>query len=264
MKEIKLPGFTSTIKADDALAISVFGEHGCGKTRFAITAPDPIGFVPLDRKARKTVELTAKALHKTVLMPTADFIRVENPLKLAIMEEKAAREYYRRHVDAVKEAAFKLYGHPDIRTVVIDTGTQLWEDILFANYGRNQRVMPRDRGPANQEMMDLLNVLSGKNLIITHKAAEIWRNDKPTGKFRASGFPHIGYSVNAEILLECDEDNEPDEDGTYAGYFKLFVHHCQANPMIQNKANPLLEDDMITFPGLANYIYPDSDLEDWT
>lgn len=254
------PGFTDNIHADDALALAIFGEQGSGKTRFACTAPDPIGFIPLDRKTRKTVERWMKEFDKKIIMPKADFIRVGNAMQLAKMDEREAKKHYRQHVDAIKEAAFRMYDIPEVRTVVIDTGTQLWEDMLFAEYGRSQRIMPRDRGPANQEMIDFLNFMSGKHLILTHKAQEIWKNDKPTGKNRLQGFPHLGYHVNVIAELQ----NNPTKTLNDSGCFIMNVSMCQDNPEIQGpNGKELLLDEEINFQMLAMKIYPESEWEQW-
>lgn len=254
-KTISIKGFSVNPKADDQLAIAVFGEQGSGKTRFAITAPDPIGFIPLDRKSRKTVDKIAKDLDKTVVMPDKDYIRVAEPMRLSVMKPDAAKVYYRQHVDAVKHAAFTLAAHADIKTIVVDTGTQLWEDILFAHFGRTDRIMPRDRGPANQEMIDFLNALSHKNLIITHKAKEIWKSDKPTGKYELAGFPHIGYHVNTMIEFVCDQNKKIDESDRF--YINVLL--CQDNPDIQGpNGNKLITDEMISFDVLSMFIFPEA------
>jgi len=279
MKEFKLdPGFTSTILADDKLALGIFGEQGSGKTRFGITAPDPIGIIPLDRKSRATVKRISEELGKKVVMPVHDFVRTENPMKMAMLKPTCGQSvdikltdaapryccaihYYRWHVNRIKSAAYTLYNNPGIRSIMIDTGTQLWEDILFAHFGRSERVMPRDRGPANQEMIEFLNCLSGKHLIITHKAREIWRNDKPTGRFDWAGFPHLGYHTNVIAEMVCDETKA---EGT-EGRFYLNMHLCQDNPDIQGPGGKkLLMDEQINFQTLAYSIYPDQDPDQWT
>jgi hypothetical protein len=278
VKEIKLDaGFTSNIKADDALAIALFGEQGSGKTRFGITMPDPIGVIALDRKTRKTVERIAKELDKTVVMPTEDFIRVAKPMQLALLKPSCganiesklddktpkmccAIHYYRWHVNRIKSAALKLYEHRDIKSILMDTGTQLWEDILFAHFGRNERIMPRDRGPANQEMIDFLNCLSGKHLTITHKAKQVWKNDKPTDKYEWQGFPHLGYHTNVIAELVCDDGKGMDDEGR----FYMNVHMCQDNPDIQGPGGKkILKDDSVNFPMLAYSVYPDVDVDEW-
>ena len=270
-----MEGFSTNTEPDDKVAIALFGKEGSGKTRFCCTAPDPIGFIPLDRKTRRTVNSINKELGKQIYMPDDDFVRVSNPMKLATLKDSCgssmptkspgghlccAKHYYRQHVNAVKQAAFTLYEHPSIRTIIIDTGTQLWEDMLFAEFGRSQRIMPRDRGAVNQEMIDLLNCLSGKNLIITHKAKEVWKNDHPTGKFEVAGFPHIGYHVNAMVEMAVDAKKKAEDQGR----FNLNVHLCQSNPDIQGpNGTGLLQDDAISFPMLALAMFPDSEAEEW-
>lgn len=252
-----LKGFTTDIKAGDSLAIAVHGLQGAGKSRFACTFPDPIGYIALDRKARRTVERVSKELGKTVVMPVEDFVRVSNPIQLANMKLDVAMAFYRNHVDTVKQAIYKMV--PAVKSIVIDTGSQLFEDMMFAHYGRAQRIMPRDRGELNQEMIDLLNFLSVRNLCIIHKSREIWKNDKPTGKFEIQGFRHIGYHVNVIAELACDDKKEPGDDR-----FVMNVEMCQDNPDIQGPGGKkLLTDDNINFQNLAMLIYPDSDPSDW-
>lgn len=266
VREIKLEGFTTNIRStvDLSLVIGVFGIQGSGKTRFCATAPDPIGVVPLDRKTRYSVAKTMEELGKTVVMPNADFIRHENPLALATMDMPKAMAYYKEHVKRVMDAAFKLNSHKDIRTVVIDTGTQLWEDIMFKNYGRNQRIMPRDRGAANQDMIDFLNAMSGKHLILTHKASEVWAGDgdnsKPTGKYKASGFGHLGYHSTCVIELKKNTlyDTEKGSGGGKSWKYSMDVTDCQGQPELEGpQGKDVLTDESISFANLAMMIYPD-------
>lgn len=276
MKTIQIKGYVSNPPADDAIALAIFGEQGSGKTRFACTAPAPIGFIPLERKSRRTAQKMAEELDVQILMPEQDFIRTGNPMKLAVLPvecnkkkdvdfrkpakeyECCSKHYYRWHVDRIKGAAFELYDHPDIHTIVIDSGTQLWEDMLFAEFGRSQRIMPRDRGSVNQEMTDLLNALSGKHLIITHHSTQIWKNDKPTDRYDAKGFAHIGYHVNGTVEFVNDPSKGEDDEGR----FYINVPLCQANPDIQGPGGKkLLMDWDISFGNLAELMYPGTEGE---
>lgn len=242
----------------EKLAICNYGEHGTGKTRLIATAPD-VGVIPLDRKTRGTIERVRAELNPTgrIWFPKIDFIRQANPMALAVMSPEDSIKYYRKHVDRIKDACWTLADpkHP-CRTIGIDSGSQLWEDILFANYGRNQKIMPRDRGSANQEMKDLLNSLQGKHLIITHRAREVWKNEKPTGTFDVAGFADIGYYVN--VLVEH-------ERGERDGKFSLSARMCQANASLHGDAGrKMLEGDDITFLSLAMKVYGDGDDVDLT
>jgi len=273
MKTITVKGFSSTITSDPTLAVAVYGGEGSGKTEFSCTAPGVIGFIPLERKCRQTVYTARKKYGKTILLPDKDFIRVTNPIALANLGPDkcsnpsrltppmcCAPHYYRAHVDSVKSALMDLYFTPGVDSLVIDSGTQLWEDMLMAHYGRTNRIMPLDRKPCNQEMIDLLNSLSGKNLVITHRTAQVWKGNNPTDKVKLDGFGKIGFFVSAVVRCVNDEDKEEGEDG----WFYMDIDMCQAKPSIAKTAGKkALEDGGMTFANLAMLIFPDSDPEKW-
>lgn len=278
MREIKIEGFVSNIRdtVDETIAAGIYGPEGSGKTRLLTTAPDPIGIVPLDRKTRWTVAKVMEEQGKTVLMPKEDFIRHAKPLELLSMGEVASKKYYLEHVKRVMDAAYTLLVHKDIRTVAVDSGSQLWEDILFKNFGRNQRIMPRDRGPSNQDMIDFLNAMTGKHFIITFKAKEKWKTitnqktgeqeDKPSGEFEMAGFNGSGYhlTVVCEMKRNLLYNTENGKGGGKDWQFSLNVKMCQANALIQGpQGQDLLTDDMISFQQLACQIYPNADPQDF-
>jgi len=259
----------------DKLSVSSRGEQGSGKTHFAATFPSPIGVVALDRKTRATIGKTAMEMGKKIIMPKEDLIRVGNPMQLAMLPDDCGKfkkpvfgsempdccsmHFYRWHVNRIKEAAFKFAEMPEkkCKSIVIDTGSQLSEDVLYACYGRNQKIMPRDRGMYNQEMIDFLNAVSGKHLLITHKEKAIWKNDQPTNESRSKGFGEIGYHVNVEIRHYRGKKNK---EGWKPFY--VTINQCQANASMVGEEQ-VLEDDQITFQMLAMLIYPDSSPEDW-
>lgn len=264
--------------ADEAnkFCVSSFGEEGSGKTHFGGTLPSPIGVVALDRKTRKTIIKSAKLHDKKIIIPDIDFIRVNNPMQLAMMADDCGKHkkpefgsempvccsshYYRWHVNRVKQAAFTLVEMPEkkCRSIVIDSGTQFKEDVMFANYGRSQKVIPRDRGAFNQEMIDFMNALSSKHVLITHKAKDVWKNENKTGEQERNGFNQMGYHVNIEIRHW--REKKKSKDGSRPFY--VDIGQCQANPEIVGD-KMALEDDSINFQQLALLVYPDSDSDLW-
>lgn len=271
---IPIPGFSSDTTPSDKHAFAIFGGPGAGKTQFCVSAPDPIGFISLDRKSRKTVDKVNRDLNKVIYMSDPDLIKVIQPMKMATLPAECAnktlrpspkspaplccaKHFHRWQVDRIKSAVYTLHEHPAIRTIVIDGMTQFWEDVLFAEFGRSQRIMPRDRGPVNREMKDFIGSLSDKHLILTHEARAVYKNDKVVpGKYELAGWPHTGYNVNCEVEFVCDEEKGEGTEGRFA----VNVHKCQSNPNIQGPGGKkLLEDDQITFDYLATYIDPDWD-----
>ena len=237
----------------DKLAVGSFGHAGSGKTELIASALTlgNVGVVPLDRKTRRTLakaqEKYAKYGHK-IFFPPEDFIRHMKPMELALLKPEAAMEYYAKHVAKIQDAIFSLAERADIAVIGIDSGTQLWEDIMFKHFGRAQRIMPRDRGPANQDMRDILNSCQDKHLIITHQANEIWRNDKPTGKFDWGGWSKLDYYTNVIVEHTYEERN---------GKYGLTVRLCQDRPDLIG--DEILQGEDITFEMLGSMIYPEQE-----
>lgn len=280
----------------EPLALMIYGDPGSGKSRLIGTAPDPIGVLPMERKSRQSILRIANELGKRVIMPDIDLVRParavladampdqcitpdqfknykpEDAVKKAEadmqkkseamrLDEEAPdcclRHYHRWHANRSKSVAFRMAAREDIRTIAIDTFGQLVDDILFANYGRNERIMPLDRKSFNREVCDFLNELSHKNLILSHHSSTIWANNQPTKKTKpASSFAKIGHYATVIAHMTRDEE-KPEGEGRYT----LSINDCQANASLIGM--DLLYDDNITFSLLAQLVYPDSDPSFW-
>lgn len=274
----------------EPLIVSTFGDEGSGKSKLLGTAPGDIGVIPMETKTRGSVLKSAAEFGRKVIMPEKDLIRTGNPMILAMLpaacvtEEKyktmrpedaakaaerdmeqiskgiqldgpqpdcCARHFYRHHINRVKSVAFRMASMDNIRTIGIDTFGQFVEDMLFANYGRTDKIMPLDKKSFNQEVRDFLNAISHKNLILTHHAAQIWENNKPTNKYKpASSFAKIGHYTNVAVRQsrrKVPVEGEP----TYT----LSVLDCTANVGLIGV--DLLHDADITFSNLANAVFED-------
>lgn len=268
-KNIKIEGFQSLSESPKRLVIAAFGIQGAGKTRFGITAPDPIGIIPTNRKTRATAVEMQKELDKVVILPEKDFIRHASPMEIMALEDpkdseqKKVKQYYAQHVRNMMMAAYRLAQHPDIRTIVIDDFSQFCEDVLFKHFGRTWRIIPRDRGAFNQDIIDFINAISNKHVILTHKQQEIWSggdDGKPTGRFKAKGFGDIGYHCNVVIEMKKNLNWSENGHGPIPWKYSLDIKDCQANPELEGpQGKDLLTDDLINFTQLACAIYPDDD-----
>jgi hypothetical protein len=253
-------GFSGELDAvDRKLVVGSHGGERTGKSHFSATAPDPIGVIPLDRNTRWTMGKVAKEYGKVIVFPKKDFIRQDATEMLRM------KKYYRKHVNGIKEALYSLYDSDKIKTVVIDTGTQLWEDIMFAHFGRYHRVMPRDRGVPNQEMADLLTACP-HHMVVTHRSAEIWKADKGTGKYKCGGFPHIGYYCN--VMIEHGKERVRGEDGKIdrdqKPQFVARVSDCTANPeLVGDDDDSTLVGMECDFSVLGTRVYPGTKVREW-
>ena len=241
------------------LAVSSFGKAGSGKTEFCCKMPGKTVIIPLNRKTRPTVEAYIRRADipaGKILMPKTDLIRHEKPMELMLLKPEEAVKRYAGHIDRVMDAVYSAVGRKDIDSIAIDSGTQLSEDLLMSHYGRRDRIMPRDRGPYNNDWKDIFNACQGKHLLVTHEAKEIWRNEKPTGKFEWDGFARLDYYSNVVIEQEYDEK-------TVTWYAS--IARCQARPdLMGDDGRRMFSNDEIGFYYLAAAIWPEmEDPERW-
>lgn len=213
-----------------------------GKTHFALTAPGPIAVFDFDTGMEGVVSKFAK--QKKIYV--SDYRRLGNvmtntPDNYVLLWEKFKKEF----IATMEE--------PSIRTVVMDTATEVWELLRLARFGKLTQVMPYHYGPVNAEYRELLRKAysSNKNLILLHKMKDEYVKDQRTGQLKRSGFSDTGYMVQVNIRMWRDEEN----------HFHMFVKDCRQNPDV---AGLDLMDDAATFPMLANCIFPETTEKDWT
>ncbi len=247
MKEIKIEGFTTDLTPDDRPAVSIFGSEGSGKTRFAATSPDPIGLLALDKKSKRTFQKVATAMGKQVLVNKEDYISGKDAIKLAMLDTNVEaqrtqiKEFYGKLFEKVMNTGLALASHPDIQTIVIDTATQLWDWIMFSHFGRRNQVESYQRGAPNQDMIDLINALKSKNLVLIHRASEEWKDtgevdshgkkkQAPSGRYKAEGFTKMGYFATVICeLTSAAKASEPDDK------FKIKLVKCQPNSLLEGQ-----------------------------
>jgi hypothetical protein len=270
VKEIKIRGCSSDLSPDDKPAVGLFGVEGTGKTRFAATAPDPIGLVALDKKSKRTFQAMARELGKYVVANEHPLLSDKEAMQIALIDGekpeglKKIKETYLAAHARVSELAMEFAAHPDIRTVVVDTTSQLWDWILFAHFGRRNKIPPVSRAAPNQDMIDFVNGLRSKNLVLIHRAKEIWKNtgrvDKnsgepikePSGKFEQDGFKNIGgfLTMNCEMInsnrLKVEKDEE--EEDFLGRKFNIRVLACQTNALLEGRT---LDDFGLSGAGIS-------------
>jgi len=162
-------------------------------------------------------------------------------------------------VDRTKQAAIDLAAQCD--SVGIDGWDIFCEDLLTAHFGRMERIMARDRGPYNRELIEFLGAISHKHLVLTMGRKEIWTNDKPSGRYDHAGWTHTGYHLNTLCEMEVREDFDPKK---HEFRWSLSVVLCQANAALMGVTGKnLLTDDEISIPQLAIRVYPDTEYESW-
>ena len=239
-----LPGFTlaaGVVKR--RLILSIDALEGAGKTRFTLTAPAPIAFINFDYGLEGVVEQFQ--VTKKIYVATVRLEFDGSPDQVIKAAEKELLKFEVNYQTALKQA----------RSIVIDTGTELWELLRLAAFGKLKQVLPHQYAEVNQAMTRLLKLAydSNANLILTHRLKEQWAgpqgNAYRTGLYEFAGMKDIPFLVQAHARLWTDEHG-----------YHLRVGKCRQNASVVGLE---LMNGMITFSMLATMVFPDSNLNEW-
>lgn len=287
MKEIQLktPSGKSMAFTDGSdnqeqnLIVICWGVDHSGKSRLGATGPEVAGYVPLDRKTRAIADKTAKSEGRRILMPKNDFVvdsfkgirSGHGPEEKADLEvsklTEATKKQYRGLIDSIKECAYTLYDSSDVKLIEIDLFGQFYEWMKYAYYGRTGSVvkkvtggkMYKDTSDADQEVIDFVNSLSGKHLILTHKSTGEYVNNQATGNEVWKGFKHLGHSANLQIQMRLNKQFDPNSDKPdRQWHWGLDIIKSLHKPELEGEAGQLiLCDDMINFDALKALVLED-------
>lgn len=227
-------GFTNAKDrvSHDRIILSISGLEKQGKTHFALTAPGPIAYFSTDIGDEGVVEKFID--DKEVWMMNIDKVDDDHA-------EQAPKEYAR-----FKEGYLAMLRGKEVKTIVFDTATEIWELLRMARFGRLTQVMPYQYGPVNAEYRALIREAYNwdKNLILLHKMKAQYINDKRTGEWERSGFSDTGFlvQVNAQVYRYSQEDG---------GEFVLWLKDCRQNPDL---ADEEFEGSMCNFDMVASAV----------
>lgn len=233
------------------LILSVQGLEKNGKTHFALTAPGPIAVINFDTGLEGVVHKFAT--EKQIVH--ADY-RVEAGNGSADTIAGNAQKVWAKYMADYKWALANM------RTIVIDTGSELWELLRLARFGKLTQVMPHHYGPVNNEFRQMVKMAydGSANVIFLHKMKDEYLNtvnsagkeiSNKTGKKVRVGFSDIGYLVQSNLLSEYDPE---------AADFQITIRDCRQNASLNGEVVPAPLND---FPTIAQMILPDSLESDW-
>ena len=99
-------------------------------------------------------------------------------------------------------------------TLVVDTGTEMYEECRLAHFGKVEQIRGRYYGPVNTDMKVLFRDLQVSSLsaCIIHKLKKEWVNDasgegRPTGNLVPAGWAEMedGYAAQGNVELWRDD-----------------------------------------------------------
>lgn len=228
--------------------VNVIGLPKTGKTHFACTTPGPIVYFNFDRGEEGVLDkfvdgtLDSKEIvTKVYEMPKEILLRIEDNMDHYLTIWREFVNDYRA-----------VLQNKDVRSIIIDTETELWEIMRMARLGKMAQVMPTKYGPVNAEFeCSLKGVLdTDKNLILIDKLVPEYVNDKPTGKLKRSGYSKLDFVAQDQIRLDREELS-PDIVGT--------VVYSKKNLEVIGRT---FEGPLLTFPFIMADIHG-TDPEEW-
>ncbi len=234
------------------IIIEIAAREKRGKTHLAATAPGPIAYLNFDQGEEGVLD--KPQFKKKVIIP-ARFGRVPPntpPAQAMPIAQEIWQKFTNTYEAALKNATFK--------TIIIDTGTELWDTLRMARFGKYEQVPQHLYGFANREMSDQIRKAYDydKNLIILSKMGKEYKGGEKTGKITESfwtgryerkGFGDMPYIV--QIYGESDYDYA-------AKKFVFCVIECRQNPALYGRVYENAE-----FWHIGCDIFPDTTPMDW-
>lgn len=231
-----------SMRVNQRMIAAICGKRGKGKTHLGLTAPGPIAVFNLD-----------VGLDGVVQKFTGDKVVMVADFEVPYTQDDAIKERDRFY--AAWSAAIRAR---DIRTIMIDTETELWELYRMAEYGALSGIMPYQYTSVNIKCSRLfketLTIGLDKNFIFLRHLKPLYVNDKRTDRWEAAGFG--GLEKIVQVVGEIWRD-EPDEGKDW----HLTISKNRLNADLDGET---LDGDMATFQWLGVQTFIGTGLDDWS
>ena len=216
-----------------AIQMCTQGRGKTGKTDFSLSMPAPLVHLNIGDK-QDTEEIARKRYPgKEILFKDHHFL-----LKMDITppfsgNERQVKDKKRAFKDRIaagnKEMAMDVWSDTqksldfvrverDIRSLAIDTGSQMWKMVQYAEFGKVSEVPPVLRQSVNILWTGIFELLGSRrdlNLMVIHRVKEIWArragssSDQAyaTGRFEISGQKEMEYILQVNLEHTYDAEN---------------------------------------------------------
>lgn len=241
LKSGKFTEASSEVQA--RLVCAVAAREKQGKTHLSLTAPGPIvtfnADIGLEGVVHKFLAEGKQIIVYDIPMPDPQTKNVE----------KEAGKVW----DDLEDAFDMALGNAAVRTIIFDTGTEIWEIVRLAYFGKLSEIKPHHYSAVNAVFRKFLKKVydTNKNLILVQKMKAEYVNNNRTGAWEMAGFSDTAFIVQA-VLHPFRVDKEMTlEDGETIldrGDFGVKVFESRHNPAANGM---ILTGPMATFPFIA-------------
>ena len=235
-----------------------------GKSHWAFTAPGPVvGILSTDMGTREIL--------RKFLPPATKKRFIYNSIARAkdLLDDRADKNTIDRAWGSARDCMAALVDNKQVRTIVLDTATELWELIRLARFGKLAQVLPHQYVTVNNEfsrtIMKLPAERDGLNCVFVHKVKREYKEGKDgkanwTGRSERAGFGDAAYIADV-VLRHYRTDLDPDEhDGRRCRFgVKILDSRYEPNNLIGLE----LEGEDNNFGMLAMLAFPDTDPGYW-
>lgn len=228
-----------------------------GKSRLGLTMPGPIGVIDMELGMEGVIEpfvAAGKIIHVREFTAVAEAIATGRQLSAddADREWKQFRTVYGAFLEAPESQC---------RSILIDTGGELYELLRWARFGKLEQVPSHFYGPVNLEMGKLITYahMYKKNVLFTHRRKKEHRNNEWSGGYEIKGWPDMPHLAQVSILQQRDAatkktGNKPN--------FKITITDSRIRASDTIGLTLTSHEGNASFPYLAATVF-DDDVEDW-
>jgi len=221
------------------ILVSISAPPKSGKTHMAMTFPEPIALFSLDFGAQP---VRAK-------FPNKEIDIFEHPMPLYDSLEKVTSDFqpmWEELRDGIYDAF--AWKKKQYQTIVIDTGTALWEVIRYAYNEEEGKALgatgrARNYGEPNARAYGIFQraKLAGINLVVINHLKDKWVDDKATGEQILDGWRRTEGIV--DVVTTMHKDYKTVGDGREA-VFHLDIVSNRFDPNIDGFSleNPTYDD----------------------
>lgn len=284
---ISAAGFQPITRSPRRLIVNLQSiKKSVGKTRLALTAPKPLGYISVEIGSE---EGPADAFIPEGMDSCDDIqiarVRMETPVYPNPIEYPDTKEGKRSLDDAISNAVqavaapaldqfYSAYyaSIGNMRSTVVDTGSDLYQLMRLANFGRLEKIPQLAYGQLKRDYAKLFDdaFASTGNLIMIHHMKDRGQTivDEKTGKDKwiATGVYEIDGSnvvtdkVQAVVEMWREDLKEADEETGMLVRFWAQIIDSRHSPASMGQT---FKDFDVTFADIARKIFPNSKASDW-
>jgi hypothetical protein len=229
LEDLKNSGWQATAKLAPRRSImSIEGLDKSGKSRLAMSAPEPIVYLDLDVGTEGVIE--PMMAQREILL-----YQVEQPSKLGTQSQVMDRfSAVWQDIQARVSEALQL----ESGTLVIDTFGEAYEICRLAHFGKLAQVQPHQYANCYKDLREICRVAykSKMNCILLHKLGSNFH----TGELEFQGWKDVPFQV--QTTLRTSRENTPT-----GPVFSAEVMSCRQQMSLMGQT--LLSGTEVTGPG---------------